>query len=380
MPKTNCLLKPLLALAFVFNCQAVYAGYSNPILKVLLFRTSSTVIVKSSQSLRIRGVSLRRNEAYSILIKRINSNQIVINNRLLVKDSVFIDSQGAIQVRKSGTSRSRGYTGTIEIKPYAKGVYVINHIPTESYLEGVLNAEISTSWNMEVVKAQSIISRTFALYKRKKRRKYAWHLSSGKFDQVYHGVEIADARGRKAIRSTHGIVVNYKGRLAQTFYHSNCGGMTEDPGNIWQSSFPYLQVKSVPYGENDPRYYWETEIPNWEIKKILRRAGKSIGNVKNMYIHRRTLSGRAYRLVFSGNRTETMTAYDFRRLAGYKRFQSLLFDVVKVPDGYYFRGRGNGHGVGLSQWAAKEMADVGFKCNDILRFFYNNIEIRQYRG
>ncbi|MCP4754887.1 MAG: SpoIID/LytB domain-containing protein [Proteobacteria bacterium] len=336
--------------------------------------------MKSPLGLKASGVALKSGEKTKITVKRVSSRKVMVNNRLIVEGSLWVSGQGSIKVLKIGSSIGRRYMGTIEIKPYGRGVYVINHIPVESYLEGVLNAEISTKWSIEVVKAQTVISRTYALHKREKRSKYAWHLSSGHFDQVYKGVDIADARGKLAIRSTYGIVVNYRGNLAQTFYHSNCGGMTEDPGNIWQYALPYLKIKSVPYGQKDPRYRWEITIPNSDIERILERAGMPMDGVQNVFVDKRTSSNRAYQLVFTGNRTRKLSAYDFRKLAGYRRIQSLMFDVVRVPNGFHFQGKGNGHGVGLSQWAAKEMAEVGYKYHEILHYFYTDVELGRYSG
>lgn len=336
--------------------------------------------MSNRDGLTVKGFSSKGDKVRKIIIKRVSSSKVLLNNRIIVNGSLWVSSKGAITVQRIGSSAVRRYLGTIQVKPFAKGLYVVNHIATESYLEGVLNAEISTNWHIEVVKAQSVISRTFALYKKEKRHDYAWHLSASHFDQVYKGIDIADDRGRHAIRATSGIVVNHNGGLAQTFYHSNSGGMTEDPGNIWQYSLPYLQIRSVPYGQNDPRYYWETTISDREIKKILRKSGIKINKIQDIFISKRTPSNRAYELVLTGNRLHTMLAYNFRKNTGYKKIQSLLFDVIKVPGGFIFKGRGNGHGVGLSQWSAKEMAEIGYKFNDILHFFYYDIKLRRYSG
>ena len=234
-----------------------------------------------------------------------------------------------------GTGRK--YHGMIEIRPYSRGLYVINHIRTETYLEGVLNAEISTQWHMDVVKAQAIIARTYALFKRRARNNKWWHLTSGSRDQNYMGANMVDKKGKRAIRETKGIVVHYRGQLAQTFYHSNCGGVTEDPAALWRFSLPYLTD--------------------------------------------RTASNRAAELAFVGDYGEEfMNASQFRRLAGYDKIQSLLLDVVKTADGFYFEGYGNGHGVGLCQWAAKEMAESGYRYEDILHYFYDGIRIRHHQG
>jgi len=302
-----------------------------------------------------------------------------LNDRV-VTGAFMIDSRGPIELRTSGVETTRRYLGSIEVRPQVRGVAVINHVPTETYLEGVLNAEISTDWHIEVVKAQSVISRTFALHKRSARSRQDWHLSSGQYDQVYLGMNIADARGRLAIQSTRGVVVAFEGKLAQTFYHSNCGGTTEDPAHVWRVSLPYLRSIPIPYGQSDPRFHWEAALADGEIVTILRQAGVKIGRVEEIQIIQRTPSERVSQLSFMGDQVAILSGYDFRRLAGYKRVQSLLFDLVRVPGGFYLKGRGNGHGVGLSQWAAKEMAERGYTYADILHYFYQDVELRLFGG
>ena len=358
---------------------SLWAKYYNPTLKVLLFSTPSAVVLKDSQGLKADGITLQGWGKTRIQVNRVNSSKLKINNQFLHNNSLWVRGKGVIEVIKSGSASRRRYRGTIEVKPYAKGLHIINHIPVETYLEGLLNGEISTRWNPEVVKAQAVIARTFALHRRSKRLKSAWHLTAGQGDQVYGGVNIADMLGKRAIVATRGIVVNYKGKLAQTFYHSNCGGMTEDPGYLWKYSLPYLQIKEVPFGEEDPRYYWELTIPDWKMRKILKNAGIYLRKVTDIFISERTQSDRAYKMVFTGRESRSLLAADFRKHAGYNSIQSLLFDVIRVPGGFYFKGKGHGHGVGLCQWAAKEMADMGFSYDEILYFFYNDVQLQVHQ-
>lgn len=360
--------------------EIVIAEYTNPLIKVLLLKTSSGVIVENSNRLKIDDVDLFESERNSVIIRPSRNAKAVLNKRVITQDSFWISGEGTIKIQEIRALSSRNYRGLIEIKPYENGLYIINHIPLESYLHGVLNAEISTKWHVEVVKAQAVISRTFALYKRQNRLNDIWHISASQFDQIYKGANIEDEKGRKAIVATQGVVVSYQGKLAQTFYHSNCGGMTENPSDIWNSSFPYLNVKSVPYGSSDPRFHWKTNIADWEIKDILSQAGISLKQIRTISVSRYTSSGRAGTLTISGNEERSLKASDFRRLAGYQRIQSLFFEIIRIPGGFHFKGKGNGHGVGLSQWSAKEMAEAGYKYQQIIQFFYKNTQLGYYNG
>lgn len=365
-------------LIFISFCLQAEARYSNPTLRVLLFKTSKSIVLYGNK-LESESIRLRTRERKRLRVSHMDSQTIRVGNRINHNGSLIINGQGTIQVSRGNRASARRYDGTIEIRPSRRGFYVINHIRTENYLEGVLNAEISTQWHKEVVKAQSIIARTFALYKWEIRKRKPWHLTSGYGDQYYQGANIADASGRRAIYDTRGVVVTYQGKLAQTFYHSNCGGVTEDPWYLWKSSIPYLQIQQVPYGKDDPRYNWEITIPDWKIRKILKRVGFRTSRINKIRVSELTESKRAYRMVFEDQNNQfTLLATEFRKQAGYDKVQSLLFDVIRVPEGFRFKGKGNGHGVGLCQWAAKEMAERGLKYDQILRFFYKDTKLQTY--
>ena len=372
----------IFSILFIFTIPAVGLGaYSNPNLKILLFKTNYPVKISSNANLSVDGLELPEVEKRNFKVTPVDSKKLLFNNRLYAEGSIWISSYGSVNILKKGQTHVHRYMGMIELKPTQGGIYVINHLPTETYLEGVLNAEISTKWNMDVVKAQAVISRTFALYQRQTRLNKPWHMTSSHFDQVYQGANISDIRGKFAIKKTHGLVVNYHNKLAQTFYHSNCGGRTEDPVYVWKNSVPYLSVKDVPFGKQDPRYFWSQTFSSRQLKKVLRKAGHHPSKIKNVYISERTPSDRAYKITFeSDQKSFHIKAKDFRRLTGYRKIQSLMFDVVKVPGGFFFEGKGNGHGVGLCQWAAKEMAEKGYSYTDILNFFYDGIQLARYKG
>jgi stage II sporulation protein D len=355
------------------------AGYHNPILKILLFSTSSSVTVSDPAGLRYFADGQRSGYRKRLTIRKFKKNSLRVAGGRVHKGSLWIKGRDKLKISRKNRRGSRHYGGIIEIKPFSRGIYVINHIRTERYLSGVLNAEIDTKWNLEAVKAQAIIARTFALFKRKNRSKSAWHLTANHTDQLYHGDNIADRRGVKAIRMTSGIVVTYNGKLLPTFYHSNCGGKTEDPIYLWEHSYPHLSIKKVPFGKEDPRFYWQRSFSNRQIQKMIGKVGISIGTITDIFVAEKTGSGRAYKLLFIGEwGSNYLLATKFRKLVGYTKLQSLLFKITKTTGGFSFKGKGNGHGVGLCQWAAKEMADDGYTYSEILSFFYDHIRLQTY--
>jgi stage II sporulation protein D (peptidoglycan lytic transglycosylase) len=377
-PLQFCRIKLFLVCLVLCSVSSQGLAYSDPEIKVLIAHSTKGIIVSSPENFTIDSDPLSRFYR-TVQIKPDSKSALIVDGNLFRSQSVVIRPESIFQVSKNGSSFKRRYEGFLELVPSKNGFYIINHIPVEAYLEGVLNAEISTAWPIEVVKAQSVIARTYALYKRKHRKNKLWHVSSSHSDQVYKGINISDQRGIQAIQQTRGIVVEYQGKLAQTFYHSNCGGITEDPRAIWTNSIPYLTVKSVPYGKKDPRFSWETSFSQEELQQVLRRAGLKVNNINSLSILDYTSSGRVNQLSINRSETLTLPAAEFRKHAGYGRVQSLLFDVIRVPGGFHFKGKGNGHGVGLSQWSAKEMAEIGYRYHEILYFFYNGIKLARYQ-
>ena len=367
-----------LLLFLLFLCLSLPAqasSSSNPNLKVLLFSAKGTVKFTSRSGIQIYGAEKPMNPPKRITLKYKGKGRVDIGGVGATKKPFFLISERPIRVYRGKGYRT--YEGELEIRPYAGGFSVINHIAAESYLEGVLNAEISTKWNFEVVKAQTILARTYAIKKSRERRSKTWHLKSDQTDQVYKGVGTSDEIAKEAIDATRGFVLNYRGKLAHVFYHSNCGGTTEDPGNLWRNSLPYYQVKEVPFGGEDPNYYWKTFISNREMKRILRKAGAK--GASELEIYERNGSNRVQNLQATGAVDKIITAKDFRRASGYTRIKSLLFDIERQEGGFLINGQGSGHGIGMCQWAGKEMADLGYKYYDILYYFYDGIEIEAYK-
>lgn len=357
---------------------AVAQSYSNPQLKVLVLTTSQPFTLSAYHQIRTSGVDLGPG-AFKRLSITPKGRGVVQVAHQATRNAVKLTTKGEMVLRWAGRKAKR-YYGSFELVPFKGGVYLINHVDTERYLEGVLPGEIQTSWPMAAVKAQAVLARTYALYRRHERRNSAWHLKSGTADQMYLGKNRTDARARRAITETRGVVVSYKGRLAQTFYHANCGGTTEDPGLLWDYGLPYYQVIDVPFGYGDPRYFWETEVSYEQLGEVLEKAGLQSDRVERLEVHQRTPSGRAFDLIVEGNRRQAMLAKDFRRHLGYTKLPSLKFDVTATETGFLFSGQGNGHGVGMCQWAAKEMADKGYSFQEILHFFYRPINLGYYAG
>lgn len=268
------------------------------------------------------------------------------------------------------------YRGTAEASFLEKGVLVVNELALEDYLVGLINCEISSTWPIESIKAQAVIARTYALNKKEARRSALYHLESSVMDQVYDGCEIEDSRARRGVSDTAGEVLTYNGSIIQAFYHSNCGGRTESAENVWGARISYLTGVDCAYCLLTPSTAWEQRISFRDIEEKLKNAGHKISGVSEIRLGQRNNRGRLKNIVIVSSRGElSLTGDQFRKVLGYGVIKSTNFSLKTANGEASFTGLGNGHGVGLCQWGAKQRALDGFGYAEILSYYYPGTEI-----
>lgn len=313
---------------------------------------------------------------------------------------IFVKPQGSDSLVLIGTLRGkRRYRGSITVEQEDNYLRVINQLPLEEYLYGVIKWEISPNSPMDSLYAQAIAARTYAFKKIEEPsyQEQLHHLSATVNDQVYGGFESEDPRVQEAVDMTRGKVITYQGDLINAFYHSCCGGHTVSSRDVWGGEdFPYLRVGPDKFCQKSPHYYWEWEIKRSELRRILFEKGFPAG-----IIYRLRVVSRAQNLSFAeGGRVtglfwehrggkspgQPMTGKEFRELInkwfGTDKLRSALFDEIKLysKEGasyFLFQGRGSGHGVGMCQWGAKGMAEQGYSFEEILQFYYPGTRIEK---
>jgi stage II sporulation protein D len=304
----------------------------------------------------------------------------IADNKALLVDGKRIES--VILTPKDGESfvylDGKPYRGTVEVHGEASGLSLINELYLEDYLAGLINNEISSSWPRQSVRAQAVIARTYALVQKKKRATEPFHLSGTDIDQVYKGSGSEDNAAFKAVRATTGEVLTYRGELALTLYHSNAGGRTEAAVNVWGSDFRYLRSVVSPYDRRDRGFEWTHEISSGDLTARLVSAGIKIDKVRSLHIKRRSKSKRVVKLQVVGKGTSVeLSGERLRAILGYGTIRSTLFKVRKKGKSFVFTGKGSGHGVGLSQWGAKGMAEAGRHYRGILSHYYPGTKLKK---
>jgi len=294
-------------------------------------------------------------------------------------------------------ANGKAYRGELLIMSSGDELIVVNRLPIEEYLRGVVPLEIGERQASEraAVEAQAIAARSYA---------YTHLAPSQRFDvratvddQVYGGAAAERPVSDAAVAATAGQVLRYAGRIADTPYHSTCGGMTAEPGEVWtgESGAPYLRRVDdhIPgsrraYCDISPRYDWVREMSGEEIGAAVTRYLKSrggsreIGTVRTLRIESRTPSGRVGTLAVEGSEGETTlrgNAIRYAlRVAGGELLNSTYFSVE--PSGsngggdggrrFTLRGHGYGHGIGMCQWGAIGRARAGQDAVTILQTYY----------
>ncbi len=371
-------LKPLVIRIFLTGllvCLLCFATSRNESTAAIPAETIRVAILKNATSVTVNGDGL--------IAIRENGAAVALNPPVLIKpgkNSLIVDGSSYQRLTFSGSSavyiNGKPYRGVAEASPGEKGVLIVNELPLEDYLVGLINCEISSSWPIEAVKAQAVIARTYAINRKRSRGASFYHMESSVVDQVYEGCEIEDSRARRAVSDTAGQVLSYHGAVIEAFYHSSCGGKTEASENVWGKRLPYLGGVDCAYCLTSHSSAWDLRIALSELEERLKTAGYKVSAVSAVRPGNRNSRGRLNNVVVVSSRGEiSLTGDQFRKAIGYGVVKSTNFTVRVEKGEAVFAGLGNGHGVGLCQWGAKQRALDGFGYAEILSYYYPGTDL-----
>lgn len=258
----------------------------------------------------------------------------------------------------------------------------VEEMAFEEYVAGVVGGEIKNDWPEEAIKAQVIIARTFVLQfiDEKGKSKYEnAHVSTDIEEAQAWNMEAVNDRIRSAVKATRGEVIVYQGKFARTWFHSNAAGKTATAAEglaYKEPNPPYIQVTDSP--DDAPEIpadeaNWTASFQKQKVLEALRQAGIQIQDFSTVSIGEKGPSGRALNLRFDQT---SASAPPFRIALGSKEMKSTLLDSVALEgDQVVFRGRGFGHGVGMSQWGAFHMASQDKTAEEIINHYFAGIGI-----
>jgi stage II sporulation protein D len=318
--------------------------------------------------------------AEQVAVKR-QGDRLVLNNRVVAASAISVQGGGGVYrikvlattANSTGKNSKREWTvrGPLEIKNVPSGLAVINRIPLETYVAGVVSGEVSPKWPLEALKAQAVAARTYVLYKQLKNQAQLFDVFASVQDQVYHGHADRPESVLRAIMETKGHVVTHDGRPIYAAYSSTAAGPTEDALYVWALDLPYLKGVECPFDDQAPRYDWQASFTFESLERQLRKEGYDVGTIATLTPYTFTPSGRVDRVRLLHSHGETiLRGQDFRRIVGYSKIFSTNFSITSVGAKVKVVGHGAGHAVGMCQWGMREMAELGYDYQSILRHYY----------
>ena len=297
----------------------------------------------------------------------------------------------------------RDYRGTLDILRDRTGLSVINRVGLEAYLGGVVGGEMGRrdSSEMEALRAQAVVSRTYALRNMGRWRAEGFDFQATVADQVYGGVQGENPLAMQAVRETRGQVITAGGAPIDAFFFSTCGGHTADGTEAFRGaersylrSIADVDASGVAYCSISPRYHWRDEWSGDALRSVLNRtlrqtglASGDVGRIRDLAPDGRTASGRVARLaIITSSGTISVDGPRIRRVletTNGEILRSNAFELTVSRDGgsvsrLVVNGMGAGHGVGMCQWGAVGRARAGQRYAEILAAYFRGTQLQRY--
>lgn len=282
---------------------------------------------------------------------------------------------------------NRWYRGSVALIYTSEGILAVNTVDLEDYIASVVGKEVSPSWPQEVLKAQAVAARSYALFRRQKRRNPLFDLGNDQTYQVYKGLEGEAPSTHAAVQATTGQVLTHGGAVIEALFHASSGGHTENSEQVYGSNTPYLrgvQDFDQTVG-NNPYRQWSETFSATELQQKF----PGLGRILALKPLDKTSTQRIKNLQVVGDQgTQTITGRKLRSALGSLKVKSTLFEIEpqgglvasqsgSAPTAFQISGKGFGHGVGMSQWGALGMAQQGKSYREILQHYYQGTTLAE---
>lgn len=286
-------------------------------------------------------------------------------------------SHSSLRLRpRSPVLTERKYKDGFEIAAEKKGLTIVNDVSFNHYLGGVVESEGGGGKHIEYYKAQAVISRTYALKHFKRHEKENFNLCDQVHCQVYFNQLIYTDDIRKAVSATDGLYIidTVTQKLVEGYFHANCGGQTSSSDYVWREEIPYLQPFKDTFCIYTRQATWEKKIPKVEWRKFL---------INNYFypIEDSVYKSRIYTFQQDNRKAFYISPHlgiPLRDLRYHFQLKSTFFSCYPEDQFVVLKGRGFGHGVGLCQEGAMNMAKHGINYRQILSFYFEGIQFKHY--
>jgi len=305
-----------------------------------------------------------------IAVKTRNSKSFLCDS-LIVK-GITGDDRFSFRI-SNGSEIRQFYCGDLRCISDLGIMVLINICDTEQYIAGVVRTEGGPGKNFEYLKSQAVLARTYTFKYSDRHIIDRYNLCDNIHCQAFKGISY-DTLINRAVRETKGlVVVSMDSSLIISPFHSNCGGETSAPEDVWLSGYSYLKKVIDPYCVNSYNAVWKKSILVSEWEAYLKNSGFEDTASSPPDFNFTQLTRQNYYRV--GN-----FSLPFRKIRDDLKLRSSFFSVTRDGNSIIFKGRGYGHGVGLCQEGAMVMASRGFKFSDIIGFYYSGVIITDIKN
>lgn len=341
------------------------------------------------RSISVKSVSINVNEGkYTIYGDTTNLGElesVILNYKT---NGVGLTTNGVLQVFKTVTfiqdvansslkvksitpvSKQHIYPDNFEVTKGSTSLRIVNLADMSNYLAGVIESEGGGGRHIEYYKVQALMSHTYALKNETRHAKEGFSVCDGVHCQAFHNKVLHTPTIIEAVKATKGLVlVDAKNELVTSYFSANCGGQICDASYVWNTSVPYVQTFMDTFCIHTRQATWETKVLKSEWKKYLKNE---FGVSEEYYGD----------LIYNFKQEERKAFYihpslgiPLRDLRQKFNLKSTYFDTRLEGESVIISGRGFGHGVGLCQEGAMQMAAVGFDFSQIARFYFYNVTV-----
>jgi len=262
------------------------------------------------------------------------------------------------------------YQGLLEVNLFHGFIQLINIVPFDDYIAGVVETEGGAGATTEFYKAQAILCRSYAVKNWEKHPGQNFNLCDNTHCQAFHGMSDENPGIHEAVLSTHGLVLVDKGNsIVPAIFHSNSGGETQRASVVWNREDEYLQAVVDPFSLGQRSASWKSSISLETWRQYL---SQQINSDITRFTAEELLTRQDHRKKFFVLGKDSIRMADIREDMN---LRSSFFSMELKNDSILINGKGYGHGVGMSQEGAMEMARQGYSATDILNFYFYNVRI-----
>ncbi|SRR5690554_6863693 len=268
---------------------------------------------------------------------------------------------------ESPTKLTKYYDDNLKVHSQRRGMLLVNNVNIDNYVKGVVEAEVGRRAPEEYFKTQAIICRTYALSHTYKHALEGINLCDEVHCQVYNGKCFFSPIINGTMQTSGLVVVDSSIQLITAAFHSNCGGQTLNSERVWSKPLYYLQGKRDTFCLNQQNAHWSRQIPKRQWTDYLReKLSLQDLNAIEKYIPQKE------RAPYFLQPNSGLTYEDIRN---HFKLKSAFFEIEDKGEYIQLKGRGYGHGVGLCQEGAMEMARQNYSYSEILHFYFTGVHI-----